>query len=137
MADLLGEAWLGMGAQSRIDPESLSNSDKKRNRHDHARKTREQRLAEALETEEGRAAYAANLAHAEDLFKKVLAMDSTLTVAYRGLGMVYEQQNRTSEAVQAYLTYARSATDAPDRSIVVSRIKALTAKLKESSSDRS
>jgi beta-barrel assembly-enhancing protease len=51
---LLGDAWQGMGAQNPIDPDALSNSDKRHNLRDRARKTRAQRLAEALQTEMGR-----------------------------------------------------------------------------------
>jgi len=49
LQQLLGDAWQGLGGQPRIeDPASLSNSDKKHNLKDHARKTREQRLADQL-----------------------------------------------------------------------------------------
>ena len=136
MLQLLGDAWQAMGGQRRLDPAQLTNSDKRHNRKDRARKTREQRLAEQLATEEGRAAYAENLAHAEEIYGRVLAMDSSFAPGHRGLGEVYEQQQREREAAQEYLTYVRSAPDAADRPIVVSRLKALTVKLKESSSDR-
>ena len=59
LLQLLGDAWQGMGAQDRLDPSTLTDSDKKQNRRDRAKKTREQRLAEQLATEQGRAAYAA------------------------------------------------------------------------------
>jgi regulator of sirC expression with transglutaminase-like and TPR domain len=110
----------------------LSNSDKGKIRRERVRKTRAERLAKRLETEEGRTAYASNLANAEETYRKVLELDTTLAAAHRGLGEVYEQQNRNREAAEAYLTYVRSAPDAPDRSIVVGRLRALTAKLKES-----
>lgn len=133
---LLGDAWQGMGARRRVDPDELSKSDKRQNRRDHARKTREQRLAEQLETEDGRASYADNLARAEDAYKRALAADPTFAAAHRGLGEVYEQQGRDRDAAQEYLTYARSAPDADDRGIVIGRLKALTAKLKESGDDQ-
>jgi beta-barrel assembly-enhancing protease len=131
LLQLVGDAWQGMGAQRRIDTALLTDSEKKHNRKDHARKTRAQRLTEALETEEGRAAYAENLAHAKETYDHVLAADPTLAAAYRGLGEVYAQQQLDREAAQAYLTYVRWAPDASDRPIVVSRLKVLTAKLKE------
>jgi predicted Zn-dependent protease len=130
LVHLLGDAWQGMGAQRRLDPSELTNSEKKQNRRDRARKTRDQRLTELLETEEGRAAYAENLARAEDTYRRALAMDPSLVAAHRGLGEVYEQLERDREAAEAYLTYVRSAPDAADRPIVVGRLKALTAKLK-------
>ena len=134
---LLGDGWQGMGGQAPVDPSALTTSDKKHNRRDHAKKTREQRLAEQLETEEGRTSYTQNLARAEDSYRRALALDPTFAAAYRGLGEVYEQQNRDREAAEAYLTYVRSAPDAPDRPIVVSRLKSMAARLKESNSDRS
>jgi predicted Zn-dependent protease len=127
---LLGDAWAGMGAQPRTDPSELTKSDKKQNRKDH-RKTREQRLADELATEEGRAAYAENLSHAQDAYARALAIDPHFAVAHRGLGEVYEQQQRAPDAAREYLLYVRAAPDAEDRSIVVGRLKALTVKLKE------
>ena len=138
LQQLLADAWQGLGAQPRIeDPAALSNSDKKHNLKDHARKTHEQRLAEQLATETGRAAYEANLARAEQIYRHVLEIDPSYAVAYRGLGEVYEQQKRDRDAAAAYLTYVRSAPDAPDRSLVVTRLKSITVKIKESSNDRS
>jgi beta-barrel assembly-enhancing protease len=137
MLQLLGDAWQAMGAQRRLDPAQLTNSDKRQNRKDRARKTREQRLAEQLATDDGRAAYAENLTRAEETYKRVLAADPSFAAGHRGLGEVYEQQQRDREAAQEYVTYVRSAPDAADRPIVVGRLKALTVKLKESSSDRS
>jgi len=130
LQQLLGDAWQGMGAQGPIDPEALSNSDKRHNLRDRARKTRAQRLAEALETEEGRAAYAANLQRAEEIYRRVIETDATFAPAYRGLGEVYEQQKRTRDAAEAYLTYVKQAPSAPDRSIVMGRLRLLTTMLK-------
>jgi beta-barrel assembly-enhancing protease len=127
---LLGDAWQGMGAQGPLDPAELTNSEKRQNRRERVRRTRAQRLAELLQTEEGRATYAANLKRAEETYQRVLAMDSTYAPAHRGLGEVYEQQERTRDAAAAYLTYVKQAPEAADRPIVVSRLRTLTAKLK-------
>jgi regulator of sirC expression with transglutaminase-like and TPR domain len=134
LQQLLGDAWQGMGAQRRLDTQELSSSDKRHNRRDRVRKTRAQRLAELLETEEGRIAYAENLERAEDAYRRVLDTTPTFAASHRGLGEVYEQLGRNREAAQEYLTYLRSAPDAADRPIVVGRLRALTAKLKESDS---
>jgi len=119
-----------MGAQGPLDLASLSDSDKRHNQRDRARKTRAQRLAEALETEEGRAAYAANLQRAEQMYERVIASDATFAPAYRGLGEVYEQQKRLRDAAEAYLNYVKQAPAAPDRSIVMGRLRLLTTLLK-------
>jgi predicted Zn-dependent protease len=130
LQQLLGDAWQGMGAQGPMDPEALSDSDKRHNLRDRARKTRAQRLAEALETEEGRAAYAANLQRAEEIYRRAIETDATFAPAYRGLGEVYEQQKRTRDAAEAYLSYVKQAPSAPDRSIVMGRLRLLTTMLK-------
>jgi len=127
---LLGDAWQGMGARGPLDSATLSSSDKRQNLRDRARKTRAQRLAEQLETEEGRAAYAENLARAEQIYRRVIATDPTFAAAYRGLGEVYEQQKRSRDAAEAYLTYVKQAPEAPDRPIVVGRLRLLTTQLK-------
>jgi predicted Zn-dependent protease len=130
LLSLLGDAWQGMGAQGPIDSATLSDSDKRHNLRDRARKTRAQRLAEALETEEGRAAYAANLQRAEEVYQRVIAADASFAPAYRGLGEVYEQQKRPRDAAEAYLNYVKQAPAAPDRSIVMGRLRLLTTMLK-------
>jgi predicted Zn-dependent protease len=130
LLQLLGDAWQGMGARGPLDPATLSNSDKRQNVRERVRKTRSQRLAEGLATEEGRAAYAANLARAEETYRRVLALDPSFAAAQRGLGEVYEQQNRPRDAAEAYLAYVKQAPDAPDRPVVMGRLRALTARLK-------
>jgi beta-barrel assembly-enhancing protease len=127
---LLGDAWQGMGAQGPSDLAALSSSEQRHNVRDRARKTRAQRLTTALETEEGRAAYAANLQRAEDVYERAIAADPAFAPAYRGLGEVYEQQKRPRDAAKAYLTYVKQAPEAPDRSIVVGRLRLLTTLLK-------
>jgi predicted Zn-dependent protease len=131
LLNLVGDAWQGMGAQTRIDDAELKNSDKRQNRRDRAKRTREQRLAELLKTEAGRQAYADNLARAESTYLRVIEMDPTYARPYRGLGEVYEPLQRARDAADAYVKYVRLAPDAPDRTIVVGRLKTLAAKLKE------
>jgi predicted Zn-dependent protease len=130
LLQLLGDAWQGMGAQGPMDPATLTTSDKRQNLRDRARKTRAQRLAELLETEEGRAAYAENLKRAEETYQRAIATDATFARAYRGLAEVYEQQKRPRDAAEAYLTYVKQAPEAPDRPIVVGRLRLLTTLLK-------
>jgi predicted Zn-dependent protease len=131
LVQLLGDAWQGMGGQRRLAVDELSNSDKRQIRRDRVRKTRAQRLAEQLANEDGRQAYADNLARAEDAYRRVLATDASFAAAHRGLGEVYEQLSRNREAAEQYLTYVRAAPEAADRSIVVGKLRTLSAKLKE------
>jgi predicted Zn-dependent protease len=135
LRQVLGDAWQAMGAQSELDADELSNADKRRNQRARVRRTREQRLAELLKTEEGRAAYAANLARAEGMYRDALVLDEGFSPAYRGLGEVYEQLDRDRDAAQAYLKYVQLAPDAPDRAIVISRLRELTDRIKRENSD--
>ncbi|MGD8324657.1 MAG: M48 family metalloprotease, partial [Gammaproteobacteria bacterium] len=128
---LLGDAWQSMGAQPQIDPQEWTDRDKRRNLRARTRRTREQRLERALETEDGQAAYTANLAQAEAAYDEALALDGNYAPAYRGLGEVYEKQTNDKAAAEAYLQYVRAAPDAPDRSIVIDRLRALTPRLKD------
>ena len=76
------------------------------------------------------AAYAANLQRAEEIYRRVIETDATFAPAYRGLGEVYEQQKRPRDAAEAYLNYVKQAPSAPDRSIVMGRLRLLTTMLK-------
>jgi predicted Zn-dependent protease len=122
---LLGDAWQGMGAQTRIDPEEWAERDKRRNLRARNRKTREERLEELLETNEGRAAYAENLALAEENYQRALELAPGFPDPHRGLGEVYEQLGRSRDAAASYLAYVRAAEDAPDRVVIVGRLRAL------------
>jgi predicted Zn-dependent protease len=129
---LLADAWQAMGAQAQIDPEHWTEQDKRRNLRDRRRRTREQRLERLLETEEGKAAYAANLARAEETYRKVLDLDASYAPALRGLGEVHEKRGEYREAAEAYLQYVKATPDANDRDIVIDRLRALTERLKNS-----
>ena len=56
--------------------------------------------------------------------------DAAFAPAYRGLGEVYEQQKRPRDAAEAYLNYIKQAPTAPDRPIVMGRLRLLTTLLK-------
>jgi beta-barrel assembly-enhancing protease len=130
MLQLLGDAWQGMGAQGPLNLDELSNADKRQARRNRVKRTRAQRLAELLLTEEGRAAYAANLDRAESTYQRALTLAPSFAAAHRGLGEVYEQQNRTRDAAAAYMSYVKAAPTAADRPIVMAKLRALTATLK-------
>lgn len=127
---LLGDAWQAMGAQSRFEPDTLSNSDKRRNLRDRSRKTREQREAERLETTAGQDALAENLAEAEQTYRQALEINAEYAPAFRGLGEVYERLDRPRDAAAAYLKYVQLEPDAADRSVIVGRLRELANRLK-------
>jgi predicted Zn-dependent protease len=128
---VLGDAWQALGAQAERGPDELSNKEKRSNQRERVSRTREQRLAERLATEQGRAAYASNLARAEETYRRALAIDPNFAPARRGLGEVYEQLERDRDAAREYVAYVRLAPDAPDRVLVVNRLRTLREKLQQ------
>ena len=122
---LLADAWKALGPRSEFDPEDLSNADKRRNLRQRMRRTRVERTHELLETEQGRAAFAANLAQARMIYEDVLRRAPGYAAAYRGLGEVHEALGEPREAARHYLEYVRQSPDAADRSVIIGRLTAL------------
>lgn len=134
---LLGDAWKTLGPRSEFAPDDFTNRDKRRNLRQRMRRTRVERHDALLETEEGRAAFAANLAQARSIFEEILALDSSYWPAHRGLGEVYEALGMPRDAGRAYLEYVRGAPDAEDRPVVMRRLSSIRDELmqQESSDD--
>jgi tetratricopeptide (TPR) repeat protein len=126
---LLGDAWQQLGPRSEFAPDDFTNRDKRRNLRKRIRRTRVERLNELLETPEGQAANAANLAQARSVYEDVLARDPAYAAAYRGLGEAFEAQNEPREAAKAYLEYVRRAPDAQDRPVIIGRLTAIRDRL--------
>lgn len=131
---LLGDAWQAMGPRPEIDPEELTNADKRSNLSRRIFKTRQERAELLLETEEGRQALDRNLAHARDAYREAITLNESFAPAYKGLAEAYEQTGDFREAAQAYLDYAKLAADAPERAIVIERLKRLRDVIKEQES---
>ncbi len=127
---LLGDAWQGMGARGR--------STRRNSRIRTSGRTGATAFAERARSASPSCCSPRKDAprtrpicmRAEDTYRRVLALDPGFAAAHRGLGEVYEQQERARDAAEAYLTYVKSSPDAADRPIVMSRLRALTAKLK-------
>ncbi len=127
---LLGDAWQTMGARGEIDATTLSQGRKRRNAAERVTRTRQEREKALLETEEGRATLAANRAKAKSAYERSLALDPSYAPAYRGLAEIADASNQPRAAAQAYVDYLKRAPDAPDRSIVLQRLRALREKLR-------
>lgn len=126
----LGEAYHVLGARAEYDdPDELTNREKRSNRNARVRKTRAERRDKRLETEAGQANFAANLASAEQAYLDALERDEDFAPAHRGLGAVYDDQQRTRDAARAYLRYVRLAPGASDRRIIIARLKELKEQL--------
>ena len=118
----LGDAQRVLGPRPEALPEDYSKRDARRALRDRIRNSRAQRTEDLLETEEGVAAMAANLARARATYERILQSDPSYSAAYRGLGEVYEAEGNGREAARAYLTYVQEAPNAPDRPIIVGRL---------------
>ena len=133
----LGDAKRVLGPRPEALPEDYSRRDARRNLVDRIRNSRAQRTEDLLATPEGAAAMAANLGRARQTYEAILEADPAYWPAYRGLGEVFEAEGNNREAGRAYLTYAREAPDAHDRSVIVGRLAAIRDRLlKEESNDQ-
>ena len=133
---LLADAWKALGPRSEFAPEDFTNRDKRRNLRQRVFRTRVERTERLMETEEGRAGYAANMAHARTLYEELLETAPDYGPAQRGLGEVYEALGMPREAGRAYLEYLRQAPDADDRPVIVARLAAIRDQiLQEENSD--
>lgn len=122
---LLGDAWVAMGARTELIQDELSNADRRRNAARRIYKTRQERAAARLATEEGQAALEHNLANAYDAYLAALELDPEHAPALRGLGEVQQARGDARGAARSYLEYLRKAPDAVDRPVVVERLRGL------------
>jgi predicted Zn-dependent protease len=136
LVQLTGDAWAAMGPLTEFDEEELSNRERLRNANRRVTRTRQERAAQLLETPEGQAALRANLGRARAAYERALELDANYAPAHRGLGEVAEQLGEPRAAAAAYVEYVRKAPDAPDRAVVVGRLRALRDQLRtEETSD--
>jgi predicted Zn-dependent protease len=134
---LLGDAWVAMGARTEFDETTLRERERRRNAAQRVTRTRQERETELLATPEGRAALEANIAKARDAYRRAIAIDAEFAPAYRGLAEAAETVNEPRAAAQGYVDYLRRAPDAPDRAIVMQRLRALRETLRNESSNES
>jgi hypothetical protein len=126
---LLGDGLRTLGPRPESAPADLSDSEKRRSAIERARMTREERYEAALATPQGQEALARNLARAIAAYELALELDREFYAAYRGLGEVHELLDSPREAAAAYLSYVKLAQNAPDRVIIIERLKALRDRL--------
>lgn len=122
---LIGDAWVAMGPRTEFGEDELSNGDRRRNAARRVSRTRQEREAELLKTPEGKAALVANLGKAREAYERTIALDANYAAAYRGLGEVAERLGELRAAAQAYVDYLRLEPAAPDRAVVVQRLRVL------------
>ena len=108
----------------------LTNREKWKNAVTRERYTRSEREQRLLETPEGRAVLKKNLESARQSYLRALALDSGAAEAHRGLGYVFERQDRPVDAGKEFVIYLRTRPQAPDRAVVMNELKGINTAIK-------
>ncbi len=124
---LLADAYRSLGPKTAApNDQELTKQGQSEHRKRYLKLTEQEEFRELLAMPSGSAERKANLDKSEKLYIDVIAHIPTLADAYRGLGMLFEEQSRHSEAVQAYRRYLDLAPpDTIDRLRIESRLKRL------------
>ncbi len=112
---LLGDAYRTLGGRTPVpDDAELT---------DHAKNEARKRMQKMTVVEYDKALLAeshgverweANAARSEETYRKALAMDPNNATSHRGLGFLYERQNRRMSATEEFKKYLELAPDAKD-----------------------
>ena len=130
---ILGDARRALGARPTIEGEQavVTNKEKRAAQRRRAFLTRDESQQMLGETPEGQMAIRANNEAAIKEYARALALDPGLAEAHRGRGYALEALGRSKEAGQEFVIYLRARPDAEDKPLIVDRLKAITATLKE------
>jgi predicted Zn-dependent protease len=129
---LLGEALRAMGGRDEISSqEEPTKREKKKSRRQRVWLTRGEREEKRLATEEGRETLRKNLDAAQSAYRRALELDAALAEAHRGLGFALEGLGLYKEAGKELVKYLRARPEAPDKEIVMERLKSITKNLKK------
>jgi beta-barrel assembly-enhancing protease len=119
----LGDAWRALGARTPDPtPEEQSSKGKKDERKMEAKLT-DQEVANALAaTPEGKAALEVSQKQSEQAYREALGLDPENATAHRGLGFLYEKEQRFAECAAEWRKYLELAPDAFDRAQIERRL---------------
>src|SRR5206468_7788978 len=99
----LAEAFRTLGPRSQqLTEKELTNRAKKESAKKREKRTVEEEERELLATPDGQENAKAHQQKAEDLYLRALSLDQPVPIVHRGLGMLYEQLRRASDAVVEY-----------------------------------
>ena len=132
-ADLLtelGDAWRALGPRSPLSQDRISNRKKKKNVRARVKKSREQLEQEMLASEEGRMQYESNMQQAASAYRAALALDVGYAPAYEGLGETQFAMAEHRDAARSFQKYLKLEPQAPDRAIVMGRLREIVQALK-------
>jgi len=123
---LLAESYRTLGPRSpQLTDKDLTNSAKKDAAKKRAKRTPEEEERDLLATPGGQENWKTNQQKAEELYLRALQLDTPFPAAHRGLGMLYEQLERKTDAANEYEKYLELAPAAVDGERIKRRIEAL------------
>jgi predicted Zn-dependent protease len=132
-AYLLGEAYRALGPRTIAPSEKdLTGGGMARAKKKLRRQTVEEEEKELLSRPDGPTIRKTNQEKSEAWYMKAETLNSSFASAYRGVGMLYEDQGKWMQAQAAYRKYLELAPEAADGLRVQRRIDALDRSLKES-----
>jgi len=106
-------------------PAELTPEGRTRARDRLLKRTLEEEEKELLRTAEGRRAAKTNQETAEQLYRGIISRDSRYAKAYRGLGLLLQQQGKFGEACEELRWYLQLEPGARDRLRIEQRIELL------------
>jgi predicted Zn-dependent protease len=124
---LLADAYRSLGAKTpQADEDELTRRGKATARKQILKLTAEEEQKTLLATPAGTSTLEANRTRAEALYREAAAIDPQLPDPHRGLGMLYQDQNKYSDAAREYRRYLDLALpQVVDRLRIERRLEAL------------
>jgi len=125
---LLADAYRGLGAKTaRPEGDELESGGKKENRKRALKRTAEEEQKELDASAKGQRALAENRSKAESLYREAMQDAPQLGDPHRGIGMLYEDESKKTEAEAEYRQYLNlAAPDANDRVRIDRRLERLS-----------
>lgn len=124
---LLADAYRDLGAKTpRPEGDELENEGKKDNRKRVLKRTEQEEQKELDASPKGQTALAENRSKSESLYREAIQDAPQIGDPHRGLGMLYEDESKKSEAETEYREYLKLASaDANDRARIERRLEKL------------
>jgi tetratricopeptide (TPR) repeat protein len=121
---LLAESYFALGPR-REDPRATQAAGDSRYIRKAAKWTEDEEFHHLAATPDGQDALRENQSRAESLFRRAAYADARLARPHAGLGMLFEQMGRKSDAAAEYRQFLELAPQAPDRARIERRLGAL------------
>ena len=103
---LLADSYRELGAKTKLpSQEERTRHGQSEHRKEYFKMTPEEEQKALLQTPDGEAAMRANEATAEQLYESALKDSTNYADAHKGLGLLFEQEGRYSDAATEYQTY--------------------------------